>query len=355
MLVMKLDMSLRGLAGVMFSVLVMRVGEMGVMGPRFMIAIRDMGGGFAVMPGGMFMMFGGVFVMIGGVLGVRHGRLPFSRVLRTAFNSVILRQIRDGRRRIRPRQSELPQLSIGPMRKRADVILVELGHFQSRARARAAIEAGLVSVDGIALRKPSEAIAPGARIEARAPHPWASRGGVKLEAAIDAFGLDPSGLDCLDIGASTGGFTDVMLARGARRVYAIDVGHSQLAARLRENRQVLIHEGLDARKLTSNLFEAPPAAIVCDVSFISLRLVLPHVLPFAAAQAWLVALIKPQFEAGRDNIVKGAVKDPAIQLQSCDAVRACVLELGWASLGIIPSPILGGDGAKEFLFGARRG
>jgi 23S rRNA (cytidine1920-2'-O)/16S rRNA (cytidine1409-2'-O)-methyltransferase len=248
-----------------------------------------------------------------------------------------------------------PRLSIGPMRKRADVILVELGYFPSRARAQAAIEAGLVSADGIALRKSSEEIAPSARIAARAPHPWVSRGGVKLEAALDAFGLDPRGLDCLDIGASTGGFTDVLLARGAQRVYAVDVGHGQLDARLRENGQVIVHEGFDARRLTGELFEAPVAALVCDVSFISLRLILPHVLRLAAEQAWLVALIKPQFEAGRENIVKGAVKDPAIFLQVCEAVGACTQALGWSSLGIIPSPILGGDGAREFLFGARHG
>jgi 23S rRNA (cytidine1920-2'-O)/16S rRNA (cytidine1409-2'-O)-methyltransferase len=241
------------------------------------------------------------------------------------------------------------------MRKRADVILVELGHFPSRARAQAAIEAGLVSVDGIALRKPSEGVAPGALIAARAPHPWVSRGGVKLGAALDAFGLDPRGLDCLDIGASTGGFTDVLLTRGARRIYAVDVGHGQLDARLRENAQVVAHEGLDARRLDGALFETPPTAIVCDVSFISLRLILPHVLPLAAANAWLVALVKPQFEAGRENIVKGAVKDPAIHAEVCEAVRLCAEKLGWRSLGIIPSPIPGGDGAKEFLLGVRHG
>ena len=241
------------------------------------------------------------------------------------------------------------------MRKRADVILVELGHFSSRARAQAAIEAGLVSVDGVALRKPSENVAPGAFIAASAPHPWVSRGGVKLAAGLDAFGLDPRGRDCLDIGASTGGFTDVLLARGARRVYAVDVGHSQLDARLRTNSQVVVYEGQDARKLTATMFDSPPAAIVCDVSFISLRLVLPYVLPLAAAGAWLVALIKPQFEAGRAHIVKGAVKDPAIHTQVCDAVRDSARELGWSSLGTIASPILGGDGAQEFLFGARRG
>jgi 23S rRNA (cytidine1920-2'-O)/16S rRNA (cytidine1409-2'-O)-methyltransferase len=241
------------------------------------------------------------------------------------------------------------------MRRRADVVLVELGHFQSRARAQAAIEAGLVTVDGVALRKSSEAIAPGALVEARAPHPWASRGGVKLAAALDAFRLDPRGLDCLDVGASTGGFTDVLLARGARRVDSVDVGHGQLAARLRESERVVVHEGLDARKLNGAMFETPPAAIACDASFISLRLILPHVLPLAARHAWLVALIKPQFEAGRRRLVKGAVKDPAIHAQACEDVRACAQELGWSSLGIIPSPILGGDGAQEFLFGAVHG
>jgi 23S rRNA (cytidine1920-2'-O)/16S rRNA (cytidine1409-2'-O)-methyltransferase len=241
------------------------------------------------------------------------------------------------------------------MRKRADIALVELGHFPSRARAQAAIGAGLVSVDGVLLRKPSESVAPGALIEARAAHPWASRGGVKLEAALDAFGLDPRGRDCLDIGASTGGFTDVLLARGARRVTAVDVGHGQLAPRLRADKRVIAHEGRDARDLAADLLEAPPTAIVCDVSFISLRLVLPRVLPLAAAGAWLVALIKPQFEAGRANMVKGAVKDPAVHAQVCAAVEACAQELGWSRLGTIPSPIAGGGGAKEFLFAARHG
>ena len=241
------------------------------------------------------------------------------------------------------------------MRKRADLLLVELGHFRSRARAQAAIEAGLVSVDGIALRKASEGVAPGARIKAQAPHPWVSRGGVKLEAALDAFGFDPQDRECVDIGASTGGFTDVLLNRGARLVYAVDVGHGQLDVRLREDRRVIAHEGLDARKLDAGMFEAPPTAIVCDVSFISLRLILPHVLPLAASNAWLVALIKPQFEAGRENVVKGAVKDPAVHAEVCEAVRGCVETLGWLISGIAPSPILGGNGAQEFLLGARHG
>jgi 23S rRNA (cytidine1920-2'-O)/16S rRNA (cytidine1409-2'-O)-methyltransferase len=325
-----------------------------VMGARLVIAIGNMRRCLPMMLGSVFMMFGGVLVMLGGMFGVNHGRLPLlCRILRLRFISAILRQIRDGHRD-KHRQTWQLSLRTGPMRHRADVILVELGHFPSRTRAQAAIEAGLVSVDGTPLRKASEGIDPGAHIEAREAHPWVSRGGVKLQAALDSFGLDPCGLDCLDVGASTGGFTDVLLARGARRVYAVDVGRSQLDARLREDKRVLVLEGLDARKLTSDLFETPPAAIVCDVSFISLRLVLPHALPIAAARAWLIALIKPQFEAGRKNLVKGAVKDPAVHSHVCETVRLCANALGWSSLGVIPSPIAGGDGAKEFLFGARR-
>ena len=240
------------------------------------------------------------------------------------------------------------------MPRRADAALFELGHFASRARARAAIEAGLVTVDGVLVRKPSEAIPPGARIAAQAPYPWVSRGGVKLAAALDAFGLDPAGCEGLDVGASTGGFTDVLLARGARRVHAIDVGHGQLDPGLRADPRVIAREGCDARGLAPGLFEIPPDAIVCDVSFISLRLVLPHVLPLAAASAWLVALVKPQFEAGRAALVKGAVRDPGVHARVCDDVRACVEALGWRSLGVVASPIPGGDGAREFLLGARR-
>jgi 23S rRNA (cytidine1920-2'-O)/16S rRNA (cytidine1409-2'-O)-methyltransferase len=353
-LVVKFDMSVRGFTGVMFGALVMRVGEMSVMGARLVIAIGHVRRCLPVMLGSVFVMFGGVLVVLGGMFGVNHGRLPLlCRILRLGFNSAILRQIRDGRRDKRRQTSQLSRRT-GPMRHRADIILVELGHFPSRARAQAAIQAGLVSVNGTPLRKASEGIDLSARIEAREAHPWVSRGGVKLQAALDSFGLDPSGLDCLDVGASTGGFTDVLLARGARRVYAVDVGRSQLDARLREDNRVSVHEGLDARKLASKLFDAPPAAVVCDVSFISLRLVLPHALPIAAARAWLIALIKPQFEAGRKNLVKGAVKDPAVHSQVCEAVCLCAKALGWSSIGIIPSPIPGGDGAQEFLFGARR-
>ena len=168
------------------------------------------------------------------------------------------------------------------MRKRADIVLVERGFFSSRARAQAAIAAGLVSVGGLALKKPSDEVAGDAAIEAFAPHPWASRGGMKLAAALDAFGFDPAGLACLDIGASTGGFTDVLLARGARRVIAVDVGHGQLDPRLAADPRVRSFEALDARKLTLEHIGEAPGAIVCDVSFISQRLVLPHVLKLAA-------------------------------------------------------------------------
>jgi 23S rRNA (cytidine1920-2'-O)/16S rRNA (cytidine1409-2'-O)-methyltransferase len=241
------------------------------------------------------------------------------------------------------------------MRKRADTVLVERGVFASRARAQAAIAAGLVRVGGVAVAKPSEAIAEDAEIVAESPHPWASRGGVKLAAALDAFGLDPTGLACLDIGASTGGFTDVLLARGARSVIAVDVGHGQLDPRLAADARIRSLEGLDARALTREQLGEAPAAIVCDVSFISQHLVLPHVLALAAPQAWLVSLIKPQFEAGPAALVKGRVKAGQALTQACDDVRACIAAQGWNVLDLIPSPVLGGGGAREFLIGACRG
>jgi len=241
----------------------------------------------------------------------------------------------------------------GSMRKRADIILVERGFFPSRTRAQAAIAAGLVSVGGVALQKPSEEVADDAPIAAGAPHPYASRGGVKLAAALDAFALDPSGLACLDVGASTGGFTDVLLARGARRVVAVDVGHGQLDKRLAADPRVHSLEGLDARALTPKHIGEAPGAIVCDVSFISQRLVLPHVLKLAARPAWLISLVKPQFEVGPAEIVKGRVKSEAALARACDEASACIEREGWTLLGLIPSPVLGGGGAREFLLAAR--
>jgi 23S rRNA (cytidine1920-2'-O)/16S rRNA (cytidine1409-2'-O)-methyltransferase len=241
------------------------------------------------------------------------------------------------------------------MRKRADILLVERGFFSSRARAQAAIAAGLVSVGGVALTKASEAVADDASIEAEAPYPWASRGGVKLAAALDAFALDPSGLVCLDVGASTGGFTDVLLARGATKVVAVDVGRGQLDPRLAADTRVVSLEGLDARALTHERLGEQPDAIVIDVSFISQRLVLPNVLKLAAKQAWLVSLVKPQFEVGPADVVKGRVKSEAALARACGDVRACIEAQGWTVLDLIPSPILGGGGAREFLIAARHG
>ncbi len=241
------------------------------------------------------------------------------------------------------------------MRKRADIVLVERGLFPSRARAQAAIAAGLVTVGGVPLRKASEEVAADAPIEAEALHPWASRGGIKLAAALDAFALDPSGLVCLDVGASTGGFTDVLLARGAAKVIAVDVGHGQFNPRLAADSRVRSLEGVDARSLTAEMLGEPPGAIVVDVSFISQRLVLPHVLKLAAERAWLVSLIKPQFELERADLVKGRVTSEAALMRACDGVRAAIETQAWTMLGLMPSPILGGAGAREFLIAARHG
>ena len=251
-------------------------------------------------------------------------------------------------------QPLLPSLK-RPCANARTFILVERGFFSSRARAQAAIAAGLVSVGGVALRKASEEVAGDAPIEAEAAHPWASRGGVKLAAALDAFALDPSGLVCLDVGASTGGFTDVLLARGAAKVVAVDVGRGQLDPRLAADPRVRSLEGVDARALTAEMLGEHPEAIVLDVSFISQRLVLPHVLKLAAERAWLVSLVKPQFELSRSELVKGRVRSEAALERACEGVRAAVEAEGWTVLGLIPSPILGGAGAREFLIGARRG
>ncbi len=238
--------------------------------------------------------------------------------------------------------------------KRADLVLVEREFFKSRAKAQEAIAAGLVRVDGKVLRKASEPIASGADIEAAAPYPWVSRGGVKLAAALDAFGFDPSGLACLDIGASTGGFTHVLLSRGAAEVTAVDVGHGQLHPQLARDPRVRSREGTDARSLTRASLGSPPQLVTCDVSFISLALILPAVLPLATENASLAALIKPQFEAGPAHVVRGVVKDSSVRDKVCANVEALISRLGWRVLGVQPSPIVGGDGNREYLIGATR-
>lgn len=238
--------------------------------------------------------------------------------------------------------------------RRADVALVEGGYFESRARAQEAIAAGLVEVNGRPVTKASALVAPGAAIRAQAPHPWVSRGGVKLAAALDRFGYDPAEGLCLDVGSSTGGFTHVLLSRGAARVVAVDVGHDQFHASLRGDTRVDLREGTDARTLSAETLPGAPVLLTFDVSFIPLRPVLAHVLPLAAPGAAMVALVKPQFEVGRQHLKKGIVRDAAARDAACADVAAAVAGLGWIVDGVVPSPIEGGDGNIEFLLGARR-
>jgi 23S rRNA (cytidine1920-2'-O)/16S rRNA (cytidine1409-2'-O)-methyltransferase len=239
-------------------------------------------------------------------------------------------------------------------RQRVDRLLVERGLFESRAKAQAAIEAGLVMVEGRIVAKASEEISADAKLNASAVHPYVSRGGVKLASALDHFHIEPKGRVCLDAGASTGGFTQVLLERGASRVYAIDVGHAQLHESLRARPEIVSLEDTDIRTLAAAKFSDLPDLVTVDVSFISLKLVLPPALALAKPTAQLVALIKPQFEAGRSAVKKGIVRDPAVHAAVRDDITEFVAALGWRVLGIIPSPIEGGDGNAEFLLGAAR-
>jgi len=239
-------------------------------------------------------------------------------------------------------------------RQRADRLLVDRGLFESRAKAQAAIEAGLVSANDAPVRKASEEIATDATISATPAHPYVSRGGLKLAAALDHFGFDPKGRVCLDIGASTGGFTQVLLQRAATRVYAVDVGRAQLHESLHRRPEIVSLEETDIRALSpARLSEQPDFAAV-DVSFISLKLVLSPTLALMKTPAQLVALIKPQFEAGRAHVKKGIVRNAAVHAAVCDDISAFVALLGWRVRGVIPSPIQGGDGNAEFLLGAAR-
>jgi 23S rRNA (cytidine1920-2'-O)/16S rRNA (cytidine1409-2'-O)-methyltransferase len=240
-------------------------------------------------------------------------------------------------------------------RERADRLLVARGLFESRARAQAAIAAGLVTADGVPVRKASEEISSVAAITAEPEHPYVSRGGVKLAAALDHFHLDVTGRICLDVGASTGGFAEVLVLRGARRVYAIDVGRDQLHRRLRGRGNIVSMEETDIRTLDpARLAEAPDFAAV-DVSFISLKHVAPAVGKILKARATLLALIKPQFEAGRRDVKKGIVRDAAVHTAVCNNVGDSLTALGWHVGGIAPSAILGGDGNREFFIEAERG
>jgi 23S rRNA (cytidine1920-2'-O)/16S rRNA (cytidine1409-2'-O)-methyltransferase len=240
-------------------------------------------------------------------------------------------------------------------RRRADRLLVERGLFDSRAKAQAAIAAGLVTADNLPVRKSSDEVPVEATLRAEPAHPWVSRGGVKLVAALDHFGFDPAGHVCLDVGASTGGFTQVLLARAARRIYAIDVGRDQFHASLRNEPRVMLFEETDIRKLDSGQLPEPPDFLVIDVSFISLKLALPPAVALLRTPASLIALIKPQFEAGRRHRKKGIVRDPQVHAAISEDMTAFVTGLGWTVAGVVPSPIAGGDGNREFLLGASRG
>ena len=242
-----------------------------------------------------------------------------------------------------------------PSRERADRLLVARGFYESRARAQAAIAAGLVSADGVPIRKASDTISATAAIEASPEHPYASRGGIKLAAALDHFHLDVTGRICLDVGASTGGFSEVLATRGAKRVYAVDVGTGQLHPRLAARSEIVSMEQTDIRTLDPARLAEPPDLAVVDVSFISLKLVLPAIGNLLRARATIVALIKPQFEAARAAIKKGIVRDPAVHAAVCDEIAAFFATEGWRVCGVIPSPIPGGDGNREFLIEAERG
>ena len=239
-------------------------------------------------------------------------------------------------------------------RQRADRLLVERGIFESRAKAQAAIEAGLVIANEQIVRKASEEIPIDASFRARAAYPYVSRGGVKLAAALDRFRFDPKGRVCLDVGASTGGFSEVLLARGARCIYAVDIGHGQLHATLRNRPEIRSLEATDIRNLSAAQLDERPDLITVDVSFISLKLVLPAATALVKNPAQLVALIKPQFEVGAAAIKKGIVRDPALHAAVCDDIANHACSLGWRVIEVMPSPIEGRDGNIEFLLGATR-
>ena len=240
-------------------------------------------------------------------------------------------------------------------RQRADQALVARGLAETRSKAQALIMAGVVFSGESRIDKPGQPIADDAALTLRGQdHPWVSRGGLKLEKALDHFAIDPTGLVCLDLGASTGGFTDVLLARGAARVYAVDVGHGQLAWRLRNDPRVVVLERTNARYLTRAEVPEPVDLVVCDASFIGLETLLPAPLALTASGARLVALIKPQFEVGKGRVGKGGVvRDPVLHAEVCRRIeRWLAAQPGWRVQGLTESPILGPEGNKEFLIAA---
>lgn len=240
-------------------------------------------------------------------------------------------------------------------KSRADLLLVERGLVESRAKAQAVIMAGLVFTGEKRVAKPGDTLAADAPLELRGQdHPWVSRGGLKLDHGLDHFDLDVTGLTCIDLGASTGGFTDVLLTRGAAKVYAVDVGKGQLAWKLRQDDCVIVLEDTNARYLTCEQVPDEVGLIVCDASFIGLEKILPASMALARPGAHLVALIKPQFQAGPGDVGKGGVvRDPAVHERVCEEMRAWIdAQPGWRVLGIAESPITGPAGNKEFLIAA---
>lgn len=239
---------------------------------------------------------------------------------------------------------------------RPDQLLVERGLAESRAKAQALILAGLVFSGERKVDKAGQAIALDAPLEVRGrDHPWVSRGGIKLDHALEKFGWDATGAVALDVGASTGGFTDVLLHKGAAKVFAIDVGTNQLAWKLRQDPRVVVYEQTNARYLTPDIVTEPVDIIVCDASFIGLAKVLDTALDFARPGGRLLALIKPQFEARRDEIGKGGVvRDPQVHERVCAEVRQWIESRGWIVQGLVESPITGPEGNKEFLIAAQR-
>lgn len=240
---------------------------------------------------------------------------------------------------------------------RADQRIVELGLAESRTRAQALIMAGLAFVESRKIAKAGEMVAADAAVEVRGrDHPWVSRGGIKLDHALGELGWNVTGAVAIDVGSSTGGFTDVLLHRGAARVYAVDSGTNQLAWKLRQDRRVIVHEQTSARVLTAEHIPEPIDLIVCDASFIALSKVLPVPLSFGREGARLIALIKPQFEAERHEVgKKGVVRDAAVHERVCKAAADWIISLGWRVNGIIESPITGPEGNVEFLLAATRG
>jgi len=238
---------------------------------------------------------------------------------------------------------------------RADVFLVSHGFAASRAEAQAAIRAGRVAANGQLITKAAQKLSGSMNISYKTAHPYVSRGGVKLAAALETFAISPQGTVCLDIGASTGGFTQVLLERGARRVYAVDVGHGQMHAKIAADPRVTKLEGVNARDLTSQLVPEPPQLIVADVSFISLNLALPPALALAARDCWAVLLVKPQFEIGLWGRARnGVVKDESVREGALAEVTAWVKAQGWQVTATMDSPIAGGEGNREYFIAAKK-